>query len=306
MSKKGEVLVAIVNNKNDFAELRENQWYRIPVPSADKWLRDAFPPKWLAIYQTKIFGEEAYCVNYFAKVRDVKQVYRYDIFPSEPINEKTNNKYYQIFIEPLMPLERPVYSLRRRRIIFIPTTHDKLMAAEQINDLYDESPLEDAMWIELKRLEVYAERQEFFEIKKREYALDFSIYCLAGKIDIETDGDYWHSHPEKRAEDSIRYNDLTSVGWHILRFTSQQVREQMAEYCVPKVKDTIDNLGGLDVGKFLPRKMNRPTGTYQPSLFDGQLDAKEQKVKKARGALKGKRALKVLMTERKKDNSIGK
>ncbi len=276
------------------------------MPSADKWLRDAFPPKWLAIYQTKIFGEEAYCVNYFAKVKDVKQVYRYEIFPNEPINEKTNNKYHQIFIEPLVPLERPVYSLRRRRIIFIPTTQDKLMTAEQINDLYDESPLEDAMWVELKRLEVYAERQEFFEIHKREYALDFSIYCLDGKIDIETDGDYWHSHPEKRAEDSIRYNDLTSVGWHILRFTSQQVREQMAEYCVPKVKDTIDNLGGLDVGKFLPRKLNRPTGTYQPSLFDGQLEVKEQKVKKAKGTLKGKRALEVLMEERKKDKARGK
>ena len=62
---------------------------------------------------------------------------------------------------------------------------------------------------------------------------------IDGKIDVETDGDYWHSHPEKRAEDSIRYNDLTSKGWHILRFTSQQVREQMAEYCVEKVKDTL-------------------------------------------------------------------
>jgi len=122
------------------------------VTSADKWLRDAFPPKWLAIYQTKTFGEEAYCVNYFAKVRDVKQVYRHEIFPDEPMNEKTNNKYHQIFIEPLKPLDKPIYSFRRRRIIFIPTTYDKLMQAEQINDLYDESPLEDVMWFELKNL----------------------------------------------------------------------------------------------------------------------------------------------------------
>jgi hypothetical protein len=61
---------------------------------------------------------------------------------------------------------------------------------------------------------------------------------------------------------------LTSKGWHILRFTSQQVREQMGEYCVEKVKDTIDRLGGLDVGKFKPRKFKKSTGTYQPSLFD--------------------------------------
>lgn len=268
MSKRGDVLVAIVNNKNDFAEVWENHWYRIPFSSANKWLKDAFPPKWLALYQTKVFGEEAYCVNYFSKVVGHKKVYRHEIFPDEPINEKTNNQYFQIFIEPLKPLERPIYSLRRRRIVFIPTTFEKLMSAEQINDLYDESPLEDAMWEELKRLGVFAERQEFISVNSREYALDFSVYCSEGKIDVETDRDYWHSHPEKRAEDSIRYNDLTSVGWHILRFTSQQVREQIAEYCVPKLKDTIDNLGGLDVGKFLPRKLNRPSGTFQPSLFD--------------------------------------
>lgn len=278
MSKKGEVLVAIVNNKNDFAEVRENHWYRIPVSSANKWLKDNFPPKWLAIYQTKIFGEEAFCVNYYAEVIDCKKVYRHEIFPNEPINEKINNQYYQLFINPLKPLDRPIYSLRRRRIIFIPTTYEKMMSAEQINDLYDESPLEDAMWLELKNLDVYAERQEFIEVNEREYALDFSVYCADGKIDIETDGDYWHSHPEKRAEDSIRYNDLTSVGWHILRFTSKQVNEQMSEYCVPKIKDTIDNLGGLDVGKFLPRKFKKPTGMYQPSLFDSSTENDSNKL----------------------------
>jgi len=112
---------------------------------------------------------------------------------------------------------------------------------------------------------------------------------MDGKIDIETDGDYWHTHPEKRAEDSIRYNDLNSIGWHILRFTSQQVREQMTEYCVPKVKDTIDNLGGLDIGKFLPRKLNRPTGAYQPSLFDNETFQEGEKSKKQIKKRKAKR-----------------
>jgi hypothetical protein len=46
----------------------------------------------------------------------------------------------------------------------------------------------------------------------------------------------------------------------------------MAEYCVEKVKDTIDRLGGLDVGKFKPRKFKGATGSYQPSLFDPPVD----------------------------------
>ena len=67
MTKRGEVLVAIINNLNDFADLRDRHWYRIPVTSADKWLRGRFPPEWIAFYQTKKFGTEAYAVNYVAK-----------------------------------------------------------------------------------------------------------------------------------------------------------------------------------------------------------------------------------------------
>jgi hypothetical protein len=39
MSKRGEVLVAIINNKLDFAILREQLWYRIPVSGAEKGIR---------------------------------------------------------------------------------------------------------------------------------------------------------------------------------------------------------------------------------------------------------------------------
>ena len=88
MTKRGEVLVAIINNLNDFADLRDRHWYRIPVTSADRWLKDRFPPEWIAFYQTKKFGAEAYAVNYVAKVKEVRQVYRYEIFPDEPIGEK--------------------------------------------------------------------------------------------------------------------------------------------------------------------------------------------------------------------------
>jgi hypothetical protein len=52
----------------------------------------------------------------------------------------------------------------------------------EINDLYDESPLEDRLWVEFKRVEIGAERQEFVEVKKRLYALDFAICCALGKI----------------------------------------------------------------------------------------------------------------------------
>ena len=268
MPNSGEVLVAIINNLNDFADLRDRHWYRIPVASADKWLKKRFPPEWIAFYQTKKFGAEAHAINYVAKVLEVKQVYRYEIFPDEPESEKTNKRYYQLFLSPLKPLRHPIISRRKRRIVFIATTVEKVKEAKEINDLYDDSHLEDLLWAELKRLAIPAERQEFIEVSDQEYALDFSIYCMDGKVDIETDGDYWHRHPEKKEEDTRRSNDLQTKGWHVIRFTSRQIRKEMESYCVDKVKKMIDRLGGLDVGKFKPRKLGDPTGTYQPSLFD--------------------------------------
>jgi hypothetical protein len=64
---------------------------------------------------------------------------------------------------------------------------------------------------------------------------------------------------------------LAEAGWQQLRFTERQIREQTAEYCIPKIAKTIDKLGGLEEeGKFMPRETNpnAPAGAYQPSLFD--------------------------------------
>jgi hypothetical protein len=71
------------------------------------------------------------------------------------------------------------------------------MHAVEINDLYDESPLEDRLWAEMKRLQIHAERQEFVRADQHDYALDFALYCALGKIDVETDGDTWHANPAK-------------------------------------------------------------------------------------------------------------
>ncbi|MDO8671460.1 MAG: hypothetical protein Q7O66_08540, partial [Dehalococcoidia bacterium] len=173
-------MVAIINNHLDFAIARERHWYRVPVSSKEKWLKDRWPPKWLALYQTKEFDEEAHAVNYYARVREVRRVYRWQLFPDEPRDERSNREYYQLFFEPLTRLSSPVLSHRRRRIIFIPTTWRKFVTATEINDLYDESSLEDRLWKEFKRLQVHAERQALVTIKDRSYFLDFAICCASG------------------------------------------------------------------------------------------------------------------------------
>lgn len=266
---RGEVLVAIVNNERDFAIARDQAWYRIPVASVEKWLRRRWPPKWLAFYQTKVFGPEAHSVRHYARVLDTRRVLRRDLFPDHTDDPKADRAYYQIVLDSMRELPKPIYSRRFRRIVFIQTSWEKFTHAAEINDLFDESPLEDRLWAELKRLDIPAERQEFIEINERAYALDFAIYCTQGNLDVETDGDTWHADRKRIPLDNLRDNDLATAGWKQLRFNGYQVREEMAEYCLPTITDAIKKLDGIDEGRIVPREIDPegPQGS-QLSLFD--------------------------------------
>ena len=269
MFRPGRLLVAIVNNQRDFAIARNQHWYRVPVSSANKWLKDHWPPDWLAFYQTKVFGAEAHSVSYYSQVTMVRRVYRWQLFPNEPLNEKSNRQYYQLFLGPLKNLPNPILSRRWRRIVSIPTTWVKLTNAMEINDLYHGSPLEDQLWAELKRHRIPAERQEFVTVEKQNYALDFSVYCATGKVDVETDGDTWHAYPESAAQDNLRDNALEAVGWKVLRFTTDQIQAQTETYCIRTVTRTINKLGGVDEDGMGPRRIDlHADGAYQLGLFD--------------------------------------
>ncbi len=269
MARSGEVLVAILRSHLDFAIAREQNWYRIPVDSAQRLLKDRWQPDWLAFYQTKAFGGEAYAINYRCKVKDIQTARRCDLFPNEPMDERSVRLYHKINFEQLAPLPSPIRSQRLRRIVFIPTTMAKLRDATEINDLFDDSPLENKLWAALKGVRIPAERQESVRSRAERYYLDFAIYCARGKLDVETDGDTWHANPERAPLDNLRDNDLQSSGWKVLRFNTLQVREQMAEYCVPKIADTVNELGGMEEGSTMPRRaISRPGESYQMGLFE--------------------------------------
>ena len=268
MTRRGEVLVAIMNNPLDMAIAREEHWYRIPVGSAHKWLQGRWPPQWLAFYQTKVFGVEAYAVRYYTRVVDVRQAYRYELLPDQPRDGRSRQCYYQLILEPLRCLEQPILSRRWRRIVFIPTTWTKFTHAVEINDLYDESPLEDRMWAAMKQWQIPAERQEFVQVADRSYALDFAIYCAGGKIDVETDGDTYHTDPERVPEDNVRHNDLATAGWTTLRFNTPQINEQTEDYCLPRIVENINKLGGAEEGQLAGRRFDLDSGGLQQLLLD--------------------------------------
>jgi len=262
------VLVAILNTPRDLEIIRKQGWYRIPVSSAQKWLRNRWPPKWVAFYQTKAFDSEAFAVRYYARVVGIRERLRSQLLPNEPNHPNSGDRYYQVFLAPLERLPEPIASRRWRRIVFISTTWRKFSTAKEINDLYDESPLEDLLWEQIKRVQLTAERQEFVTANRADYALDFAFYCEKGNLDVETDGDTWHADPERIPLDNRRDNDLETTGWNLLRFNGYQLREEMAKYCVPTIVEKIRRLGGLSEKRVIPRDI-RPDGSgSQLSLFD--------------------------------------
>ncbi|MBI5878076.1 MAG: DUF559 domain-containing protein [Chloroflexi bacterium] len=274
MSKRGEVLVAIMNNQLDMVLARDQHWYRIPVKSVEAMLKDRWPPKWLAFYQTKVFGDEKHAVHHIAEVEGIRQAYRRELFPDQPRDEKSERLYWQLRLGPLQQLPRPIASRRLRRIVFIPTTRAKLDAAVEVNDLFDESPLEEKLWTEFKRLHVSAERQEFVQLGAKLHSLDFAIYCTQGGLNVETDGDSWHADPKRIPEDNARDNALETAGWSLLRFNGRQINEQMQSYCLPTIQREVGNLGGIvEAGKPLPKLVN--LNMQQKTLFDSLDDEGE-------------------------------
>jgi hypothetical protein len=48
-------------------------------------------------------------------------------------------------------------------------------------------------------------------------------------------------------KDNARTDDLTSNGWSVIRFNSEEINEKMETYCIPTTKTSINKLGGIDL-----------------------------------------------------------
>lgn len=252
-----------MNNRRDWQIVRQDGWYRIPVKSAP---REVGRTRYLAFYQTKAFGPERWAVNYYAPVLDCRVVPRRELLPDESAHPRAEEPYFQLRLGDLRPLPRPIASRRLRRIVFIPTSWDKLLRAEEINDLFDESPLEDVVWAAFKRDRIEAERQFYVNEPRVTYCLDFAIFCRTGQIDVECDGDSWHAQKDAIPRDNERNNILTSKGWSVLRFGSQEINSRLSG-CMELVRDTVNELGGLVTVEGALRRFEGGEGARQLRLW---------------------------------------
>jgi very-short-patch-repair endonuclease len=258
-------LVAVLNNQADFERAEDEHWYRIPVQSAPD---DLLKIRWIAFYLTKTFGPQKWSVRHWAKVRTITRARRVELLPQAKHHPRAEKLYYRLELGALQVRPEPIFSRRRRLIVFIPSIWRKFTAALEINDLVHGSPLEDRLWAAFKQEEIEAERQWWEGDKNTRYCLDFALFCPERNIDVECDGDTWHINRQRAPEDNARNNFLEQRGWHVLRFNTRQLTNDLAD-CVRSVTTTIRRCGGLilsdDSVKALPEP--RAGGWRQGRLF---------------------------------------
>jgi very-short-patch-repair endonuclease len=261
-----EVLVALLPRKSSLETLQTEQWYHIPVDTAPQ---KRWPPKILAFYQGKVFGsEEAYKIRYFGEVDQIDIVPRKVLFPDDEKNaHKAENLYYRLQLKSLEKRQAPIVSYRPRRLVFIPTTLEKFEYAEQINDLFDGSVLEDRLWQALKYINILAERQWKVVIQKHNYYLDFAVFCKNGKLAIETDGYTTHFDSKNQIDyDTWRQNEIELDDWRFLHYTSKQVKDDWTPY-LSQITYKIEQLGGLENPQDFERKVGEEQAQY---IVDGE------------------------------------
>lgn len=235
-------LVGIVPRKELWPIIRKERWYHVPVASAPRNIKNIH---YVAFYFPAGFGEELqHKVIYYAPVRGIDIVKRIQLFPDEPHHPRAKQDYYQIKLGQIRKLPRPIPSLRFRRLVHIPSTYGRLMGAREINDLYYTSPLEDTIYRALKRKKIRPERQFYVKAERKMYCLDFCVFCKERNIDVECDGETYHTLPKALARDRERNNELMSQGWSVLRFSGSQIRENLPE-CLYLIEKTIRTNSGL-------------------------------------------------------------
>ena len=82
----------------------------------------------------------------------------------------------------------------------------------------------------------YKEGEDFvYQYPLGGYFLDFAF--VKEKIDIETDGEYWH--PEGNPKDKARDANLKKMGWKVLRFPGNRIKHDLGGV-IKEIAEVVD------------------------------------------------------------------
>lgn len=146
ISPSSLILVAVMNEPRDLEIARLLGWYRIPLRSAPK----VVAVDYLAFYQTGTFGKEGGRIQFTAEVRGHELLARAELLRDEPDHPHAGQEYYKIQLGPLEKLSRPIVADKWRRLTFLYTTGEYLLAAQSISDLVVQSEERRTLWQALR------------------------------------------------------------------------------------------------------------------------------------------------------------
>ena len=140
------ILVAVLNDLRDLEIARLLGWYRIPLKRAPR----VVAVDYLAFYQTASFGEQRWQIQWLAPVRGHELVTRRELLRDEPDHPRAREEYYKIQLGPLFQLPQPIPAGNWKRITFVYTTGEYLMAAKTINDIVVHDDERKLLWQSLR------------------------------------------------------------------------------------------------------------------------------------------------------------
>ena len=206
MYPEDRVLVAYMPKPSDFAIVQQESWYRIPEKHVPKGLY----AEYLAFYFGRAFDDDKWAIRYYAPRLGHELLTRRALLPDEPNHPRADDLYYKVQLGPLHQLDRPIISLRWRRVTFIHTTWDRFVDATEINDLFVEGgEYVDRLYAALKERGVQAERQYRVEEPGAHYEVPLTVICKEGRIDIQP-AQFAHLSPQQVANDIVQ--QITTKG----------------------------------------------------------------------------------------------
>lgn len=140
------VLVGVVTAPRDLELARVLGWYRLPARSAPRILN----VDWLALYQTSAFGQERWSIRYLAPVRGHELTTRGALLQAEPNHPRAREPYFKLQLGPMECLARPIPACRWRRLAFLYTTGERLMAAADVRELVIDPAERAVLWQALR------------------------------------------------------------------------------------------------------------------------------------------------------------
>ena len=141
------ILVAFLPHPRDLEIARVLGWYRIPLATAPKIVA----VDWLAFYQPAAFGEaRRWRIEWVAPVEGHELTTRAALFRDEPDHPRAHETYYKIQVGALQRLPHPIVAQRWKRLTFLYTTGERLLAARTLHDLVVEGEDRRLLWQALR------------------------------------------------------------------------------------------------------------------------------------------------------------